>query len=143
MLPVRDKGGGEVEEVDCPSTPAARRTDAGAEDVADALHHAPSRRLAHVQVLVQLHAARSLQVRCHHVDCGHPLLTPQLAGLHYRALAHREILAAVLAPIRHRLATGHDACGADSQHDSPRKTRFTLVTAGALGVGVGVVAGLR
>ena len=43
-----------------------------------------------------------------HVDRDHPLLAADLAGLHDRALADREVLAAVFAPVGHRLATRND-----------------------------------
>ena len=88
--------------------PGHRQVLAFEESLADALHHEPGGRLPDAQVAVELHARRALDAGGHLVERDRPLLEPEGRRLHDRALAHREVLTAVLAAVRHRLAALDD-----------------------------------
>ena len=90
----------------------------------DALHEVPCGSLADAKLTVELHARGTFEPSGHHVDGDHPLLEPQLAGLHYRALTHAEVLPAAAAPVAHGLAVG-----------GYRVAVRTAIGAGALTVG--------
>ena len=76
------------------------------EAFADALEQKPCRRLSNPDLAIELHAGRALEPGGHHVERDDPLLQPEFAGLHDRALANGEVTPAVPAPIRHGLAAG-------------------------------------
>ena len=59
------------------------------------------------EVAVQLHAGYALEAGVHQVHGKYPLAELEAAGLHHRAGADAEILPAVGAAIRHRLAAGN------------------------------------
>ena len=60
---------------------------------------------------MQLHSTGALQARCQEIDCDSPHATAELTRLHDRSVLHGEVLAAVLAAVRHGLAVsdGGDA----------------------------------
>ena len=73
------------------------------EKLPDTLNQKPCAFLRHAQFAMNLHAGYSLEARYGHVNHDSPLPERDMTGLHDRPLAYAEILAASLAPVRHRL----------------------------------------
>ena len=73
------------------------------EELPHPLNQEPCAFLRHAQLAVNLHAGHSLEARYRHVDHDSPLTECDMTGLHDRPFAYGKILAASLAPVRHRL----------------------------------------
>ena len=71
------------------------------------MRHDATRSFArYVQIAVQLQAGHALEAGIHQVDGDRPYLQTQVGAVHQGVVPHREVLAAVPASVRLRLARG-------------------------------------
>ena len=77
------------------------------ECLADAVRQVPRRLLGDAQVGGELHRRPALRVRHNQEDRQQPRLSAQLRGVHEGVAHHREMLATLAAPVRHRTPRRH------------------------------------
>ena len=72
--------------------------------ISDLVQHVPGRLLGNIQVPMQFHRRHALQTRRQQIDRNRPLLQRHMRVGQQCAVTEREMLAAIAAPVRQRLA---------------------------------------